>query len=218
MNIYFISGLGADRRAFERIHLPEKYKVHYIDWLEPQQNESLAHYAERMAKDIHKKEAFALVGLSFGGIIAIEISTLYKASCVILISSISNKNELPWFYKALGKVNLHQTKFMHLFKQNHELLHWFFGTKAKRLKEYLNQMIEQTSVNYLQWSLTQILNWKQKEKMQNVLHLHGTEDKLFPVRYCKADKIIQGGGHFMVITHAKEISEIITEHLDSYNI
>jgi len=215
MNIYFISGLGADRRAFDKIKLDQDFNVHYIDWLEPSKNEDLKSYAERMASSIDKISPFALVGLSFGGIIAIEISKLYPAQKVILISSISNQSELPWYYKSIGKLGIQNTKLIELLKYKKDLLHWFFGTTSARLKNYLNEMIDKTSIHYLQWSLNQILNWNQINKPKNVLHIHGEKDKLFPTTFCKPDYTISKGGHFMIVTHANQISEIINHSLHS---
>jgi hypothetical protein len=39
-----------------------------------------------------------------------------------------------------------------------------------------------------------------------VIHIHGTKDKLFPIHYCQADITIERGSHFMVLTHARQIS------------
>jgi pimeloyl-ACP methyl ester carboxylesterase len=217
MNIYFISGLGADSKAFEKIMIGSEYKVHYIDWLEPHQHEKLEHYAGRMADSIEKDKPFILIGLSFGGIVSIEISKLFRAERVILISSISNRHELPWYYRTIGKLTLQNTKAIHLLKQNNEFIQWYFGTHSKRLKDYLNKMIEKTSDYYLLWSLTQIIQWQQADKKENVFHIHGNADKIFPVRYCKPDHIVKKGGHFMVLTHAKEITQIIQAELKTLN-
>lgn len=41
MNLYFISGLGADERVFQKLTLPEQYKIHHIKWPELAEKESL---------------------------------------------------------------------------------------------------------------------------------------------------------------------------------
>ena len=66
MNVYFISGLGADRRAFERIQLPPQFSVHHLDWIEPRKDESLNDYAMRLGEGIDTTKPFALVGLIHG--------------------------------------------------------------------------------------------------------------------------------------------------------
>lgn len=74
MNVYFISGLGVDERAFKNIILPENYSVHNIRWIELLEKESLESYSTRLIAQIDQQKPFALVGLSFGGMIAAEIS------------------------------------------------------------------------------------------------------------------------------------------------
>ena len=70
MNIYFISGLGADRRAFERLKLPGEFSLHYLEWIKPRIKESLNEYAKRLADTIDTAKPFSIVGLSMGGMIA----------------------------------------------------------------------------------------------------------------------------------------------------
>jgi hypothetical protein len=40
----------------------------------------------------------------------------------------------------------------------------------------------------------------------NLVHIHGTADRIFPARYVKPDVWINGGGHFMIVSRAAEIS------------
>ncbi|MFM7853608.1 MAG: hypothetical protein ACKO96_17225 [Flammeovirgaceae bacterium] len=40
-----------------------------------------------------------------------------------------------------------------------------------------------------------------------IFQLHEGKDKLLPL--CQANEVIAEGGHFMIVTHAKKISEIV---------
>ncbi|MEJ0082498.1 MAG: hypothetical protein WDM78_16440 [Puia sp.] len=77
MNLYFISGLGADKRIFQNLVLPEVFKIYYIDWVTVSENESMESYCRRLSSQINTLEPFSLVGLSFGGVIAIEMSKFF---------------------------------------------------------------------------------------------------------------------------------------------
>lgn len=213
MNVYFISGLGADRRAFEKIKLNEDFTMHFIDWIEPHAKESIEEYAKRLSSSIDKAKPFVLCGLSFGGIMAIEIAKQISCKKVILISSISHRNELPPIYRMMGALKIHRSTLLGLLKTKNALVHHMFGVRSSRLKMYLDEMIQKTTLNYLRWSLDRILLWQQKSKPEFVFHIHGDADKLFPIKHCLPDKVVHRGGHFMVITHAKEISAIINEVL-----
>jgi pimeloyl-ACP methyl ester carboxylesterase len=187
-----------------------------LPWLEPLPSEALNNYAKRMADGIDLSRPFVLVGLSFGGIVAIEIHQQFPALQVILISSISNRNELPWYFRFAGSVGLHQSPILPLIKKWDKAMYWFFGTRSARLRGYLKERMDQTTLTYLKWSLNAIVHWKQAEKPKGVMHLHGSKDKLFPIQYCCPDYIVQGGSHFMVVTHAREISRQFSVMLGMY--
>ena len=106
MKAYFISGLGADKTIFRNIRIPASIEPVYIEWIEAKKNETLASYAHRISACIDTTEPFILVGLSFGGMIAVEISKLYKPYKLILISSIPGIQDLPKLYKWAGKLHL----------------------------------------------------------------------------------------------------------------
>lgn len=70
--IYCISGMGADEKAFINLQV-NGYELKFIPWIRPHKNERIEHYAERMAKYI-KHDSPILLGLSFGGMVSIEIA------------------------------------------------------------------------------------------------------------------------------------------------
>ena len=61
----------------------EGYNVIHIDWIFPLENETLQNYALRISENIKDEKAF-LIGLSFGGIISVEISKIKKFKKVFL--------------------------------------------------------------------------------------------------------------------------------------
>ena len=211
MTIYCISGLGADYRAFERIEWPAHHTIVHLPWLEPLNNEALQAYAHRMAEPINTQEPFALVGLSFGGIISIEMLAFLKPEKIILISSISSNEQLPWYFRVAGKTKLHHSPLAQQLKQNTWFINSLFGQKDTPLALYLKTQFAAMSNHYLSWSLDHILSWEQNEKPNNVVQLHGSADKVFPIEYTQADIIVRGGSHYMIYTHAKQVSK----HLNS---
>ena len=47
----------------------------------------------------------------------------------------------------------------------------------------------------------------------NLVQIHGTKDHIFPSRKLKANYTINNTGHFMIISHARKVSEIIRKIL-----
>ncbi len=88
MNAYFISGMAADERLFKEIMLPSAYKLQFLSWITPLCKESLSNYASRLANKIDRTEPFILIGLSMGGMMAVEIAKTLHPEKIILISSV----------------------------------------------------------------------------------------------------------------------------------
>ena len=83
--VYFISGLGADKRAFSFLDLSFCEPV-FIEWIKPLHKESLQQYALRLKEQI-KEASPTIVGMSFGGMLATEIAKLDATAKIIIISS-----------------------------------------------------------------------------------------------------------------------------------
>ena len=214
MNVYFFSGLGADKRAFQKLVLPGDWNIKHVDWIPNQKNEPLEDYCKRLAASIDTSMPFSFVGLSFGGIVAIEIAKLLNPKKIIIISSISTKQELPM--DLLGRFLLQKCRLFKLipasvFKTANGFTHWYFGTKTKDEKQLLEQIIKDTPPSFAKWALGNILTWKNETRPANLLHIHGTADRIFPIKKTRCDIKIEGGGHFMVYSNAGEISKILSE-------
>jgi pimeloyl-ACP methyl ester carboxylesterase len=212
MKVYFIPGLGADKRVFKHIRLSEIFEVVHLEWITPLANESLHNYAKRLMKTIDQTTPFALVGLSFGGMLVAEISKVLPAEKTILISSLPSATALPFYYRALGALKLHRIVPVGWFK-NASLAKRLFTAEKKEDKALLRAIIRSTDPHFLRWAITAILSWEKSAPPKNYYHIHGTSDRLLPIRYVQATHRIKGGGHLMVLNRASEISNIIASIL-----
>ena len=134
MKAYFISGLGADHRAFERLELPSEYQVIHIPWLSLAAGETLQTYSQKMSLNIDTKDPFVLVGLSFGGMVSIEISKIRKPEKLILISTAATNSAFPVLFKVTAWLNLDKIVPADSFKLIRTVSYWFFGAKDKGTK------------------------------------------------------------------------------------
>ncbi|HKC66843.1 MAG TPA: alpha/beta hydrolase [Bacteroidia bacterium] len=215
MTVYFISGLGADERTFQKLVLPGSWEIIHLRWLPVDKNETLKSYAEKFAREIDTSKPFNLVGLSFGGVLATELLQFIKPDKTIIISSISNKNELPVSFKLLGVLKINKLVPAFFLNKMYPLTNWRFGMKTKEGKKLLGQIIHDTSPAFLKWAINEILNWKKDKRDDGIYHIHGDTDRIFPLNKVKADLVIKNGGHFMVYSQAEEISKILIERLMS---
>lgn len=213
MPIYYISGLGATERAFEKLDFVKNENAVYLPWLSPAPNESISSYAVKMAEKISDADDNIVIGLSFGGMIGVEIAKIKKIKKVILISSCKTADEVPPYFKLssqMGLLNIIPTSFI---KSSNSLLHQFLGCKSEEEKNMANDFLKQVDTDYLSWAMRAICNWQNKILPDSYYHIHGTNDMLLPSSYVKADKLIEQGNHFMIMNRAAEINEILNAQL-----
>jgi pimeloyl-ACP methyl ester carboxylesterase len=209
MNVYFISGLGADRRVFRRIKLPPTFHIHHIDWIPPLRHETLNQYAQRLTQFIDTSKPFALVGLSFGGMIATAMTAFINPTKTILLSSIGCAKELPWYFRLSGSLHLYKLLPQALLNRPTEIAHWLFGAKSKTERKALSQIIADADPYFIRWAIGAILTWKDKKRPPHLFHIHGSRDKILPIHFTYPDVVIEKGSHFMVWTHAGTVSKAI---------
>ena len=70
-------------------------------------------------------------------------------------------------------------------------------------------LVGDTDDRIVDWSIEAIFNWKNKDVPSNVYHIHGSEDKIFPIRYLHQPIALEKATHFMIANRAKEVSDII---------
>ena len=210
-HIYCISGFGADERAFSKLNFGNN-DVHFLPWLLPSTKESIDEYAMRMSKQIQHENP-VLIGLSFGGMICIEISKHINTEMVIIISSIKSFHEIPSWIRHVSKAKLNKIFPLRSFKLIEPIENYMLGIESTEELKLVSEYRKNISPIYTKWAIDQILNWKNNWQPLNLKHIHGTKDHMFPIKNITADYVIPGGGHFMIMNHSKEINEIVTNLL-----
>ena len=209
--IYFISGLGADKRAFRNLIFPENFDCIYLDWIQQLPAETLEQYANRISELIDKSQPFYLIGLSFGGMIATEIAKNLNPEHTFLISSVPVFFQLPWYYKLAGILRLQKAFPISLMKTGNSIGLKFLGAKTHDEKLLLKQLIEDSDPRFVKWALNSILTWRNTIRPDNLTHIHGTLDNILPMKHMIVDHLIKDGSHFMVYAKADEIRKIIID-------
>lgn len=208
--IYILSGLGADKRVYEFIDFTG-YKVNHVEWMEPASNESIECYAQRLVNQLPTPKPI-LLGVSFGGIMCVEMGKLMETEKIILLSSAMTKSDIPIYYRMIGKLKLNRLVPSVLLKRVSFLTYWFFGVQTQREQDLLKMIVHETNDKFLQWAIDKIVNWKNEKQLENIITIHGSADRILP---CKnSDHIILDGGHFMIVNRAKEVERIVRTVLD----
>lgn len=213
MKIYQISGMGANDKVYKNLNINPDFDLVYIPWLQPEEGETLSHYAERMAEIINPNEEFVLMGMSFGGIITKEINQILSPKFNILISTIKDSTEKPAYMKLSSKTNIHKYIPPSIITSDsflsYSVLRKINSSKLPDLKE----VFEFRDHYYLKWAADRIVNWDSPMELKNYIHIHGDKDIVFPISKIDNAIKIEGGTHVMILNQAKKISEIINDNL-----
>ena len=209
--IYCISGLGADEKAFAKLTV-NGFELKIIHWLLPLPDETLEHYAKRMRVGI-KEESPVLMGLSFGGMVCTEIAKQIPVKKIILISSIKSSLELPRWMRTVATLKLHKIIPLKSTKLTEPLQNRFLGVISDEDKAVAANYRRGVDITYINWAVNQALNWKNNWQHPDICHIHGDNDKMFPIKNIKPTFTIKGGGHFMIMNKAEEVSIYINSIL-----
>ena len=208
--IYFVSGLGADERVFQMLKL-EGYRPVHIHWINPERGESIADYAQRLTAQIPVPNPI-LVGLSFGGIIAVEIAKQIAVKQVILISSVKDHREVPLYFKLFRWLPIHRIfPFKSLLWAGYMIAYWLFSVECLEERCLLKQILVDTDPHFLKWALHKVVTWRNHSYPTQLHQIHGSNDRIFPVRYVEPEFLLAGGGHLMVINRAGQVSTLIEQ-------
>ena len=209
-HIYFVPGLAAGSEIFRNIKLPEKYEIHILEWLIPENNESLQAYAKRMAFRVKEKDSI-LVGVSFGGVVVQEMTDFLKLKKLIIISSVKTRSELPRRMKLASFTKAYKLIPTSLVLSVEDLTKFSIEKKKKKRLSLYQQYLHVRDKQYLDWALEKMVNWSRKEKIKNVVHIHGDKDMVFPIKYIEGCIVIKGGTHIMILNKGREISNKLLE-------
>jgi pimeloyl-ACP methyl ester carboxylesterase len=205
--VYFMPGLAASTTIFERIALPEDvFGMHLLEWEIPLDGESLPDYAKRITQNI-KHQNPVLIGVSFGGILVQEMAKHIAARKVIIISSVKCNAEFPRRMKIAKTTKAYKLIPMRLILNVESLAKFSFGEKInKRLKLY-EKFLSVRDIRYLDWAVEQVILWDRTKIDENVIHIHGDQDEVFPIKYIANCKVVKGGTHIMILNKFKWLNE-----------
>lgn len=209
--IYVISGLGADERVFQNLDFKGRPFQH-IRWIEPRRQESIADYATRLSAQIQTPNPI-LIGVSFGGMLAVEMAQQIKCRQVILLSSAKNRHEIPLLYRFWGQFRLHKLLPVALLKWANPITYWLFGMQTPAEKALLKAILRDTDPVFLKWAIHAIVSWKQEKSPAGIVHIHGDCDRVLPLQHPSGvEEVVPDGGHLMVLTKAGLINILLEKH------
>ena len=205
--VYMMPGLAASSSIFERIILPDDiFETVLLEWEIPLDKETLPDYAKRIANKIQHQNP-VLIGVSFGGILVQEMAKCIETRKVIIISSVKTNLEFPRRMKVAKTTKAYKLIPTNLLANVESLTKFSFGFKIdQRLKLY-EKFLRVRDKRYLDWAVQQVILWDRTVADENVVHIHGDEDDVFPIKNIKNCIVVKGGTHIMILAKYKWLNE-----------
>jgi hypothetical protein len=146
--------------------------------------------------------------------VACEMNTFLNPVKVIIISSASERNEIPLRYRFLKHVPLYKIIPADFIKSAARLAQTLVEPDRTNEAETCNAMLQSKNKLFLKRSIHCIATWNPPATTKtNLVHIHGSGDHTLPIRFVKADYAIKDGSHMMTLTRGKEISALLNKLL-----
>jgi pimeloyl-ACP methyl ester carboxylesterase len=159
-NVYLIAGLGADSRLFKNIKLPAGYEVTRVDWFVPKLEDTLTTYAQAIICQYDINSDSIVIGVSLGGMIAVEIAKQVTLDKVILISSIKTDSEAPWYFQFFRSIPVYKAIPGKLMTHLGFLVKPMFGNMKPDDLALFKSMLRDSSPVFIKWAMRAVLYWK----------------------------------------------------------
>jgi pimeloyl-ACP methyl ester carboxylesterase len=210
--IYLIPGQGGDHRLFQNICIPD-HETKVIVLEIPNKGELLPDYARRLSAQIDTTECFSLVGVSFGGMIAVEMAKFLDPEKVIIISSAKSTDEFPYSYKVVKNLRMYKLFNGKSLKKMANIARPIAEPDSREDHDIFSAMINDLDPDYLERAIECVFTWENTEYREDIIHLHGADDRIIPLRNIVNPVVVENGSHMMVLTEGYRIGALINEYL-----
>ena len=202
--LLLFNGFGSESRLIESL-LPPGWVCVSPLLPSPESSETIDDYGRRVVSEL-KLDVDAILGFSYGALIARACSSQLENKPLLLISCVLKPSEIPFPFPKLLAFFLFFIPSSWIKKF---ALIWapFPPNEKNRFKMFLQKM---EARNY-KWAVIQGLRASANTKIE-YHRLHGKHDKLFPnKRITEGDKI--DGGHFLFVDNRQQMRKWLESKL-----
>ncbi|RMG25011.1 MAG: alpha/beta hydrolase [Bacteroidetes bacterium] len=210
--VYLLPGQGADGRLFQRIHI-EHYDTVVLEYLIPEKHESMAEYARRMAAQVDTTRPYSFVGVSLGGMVAVEMAKFLQPEETVIIASAKSRHDMPNRYKIFRYFPLHRILGGRFYLWGTRIAQPLFEPMSQEDQALFRAMLREKDPTFMKRAIRCIVEWESESYPQQVLHIHGTDDHTLPFKSAHAHIAIEKGTHTMTLSRAEELSALLNQHI-----
>ncbi len=210
--IFLIPAFGTNEQLFDGVHIPN-HELVPINYLTPLGNEDIRTYGRKLIDTYHITSDDILLGVSFGGIMAVEIAKILGNPKLYLVSSIKETKEKPALFSLLVRTKAYHLISPNIMKKGLFMVKPFFGLNKKGYARFRDNFKKQDDA-FLKWGIREALYWENEHIPDNITHIHGSRDPLFPIRNIKQPVVIPNGTHSMMRDKMNEVLEVVQMDLN----
>lgn len=210
--LYMLHGLGSDARIFKRLDLKNMDTIAlYLPT--PYADETMEKYAQRLVNQIDTTRPFSLLGVSFGGMVAVELGKILKPTRIFLVSSAKTAQEIPMRYHLQRHFPIYKWLGGHFMKKSSPLAAQIFEPAMRPIIPFFKSMVMAKDPRFMTGSLYCIVHWQNTVVLPNVRHIHGSKDNTLPIRRIENAAILKGASHWLIYLNADAVSKMINEEM-----
>lgn len=139
------------------------------------------------------------------------MSEYIKVRRLIIISSVKCKDELPRRMKFSARTGAHKLLPISLldYVDHFEKLAMndFLKKRARLYRKYLSVR----NHKYLNWAIAHMVKWDCERPREDIVHIHGDKDLIFPYKYIGKCITVRGGTHIMIINRFRWFNKNLPE-------
>jgi pimeloyl-ACP methyl ester carboxylesterase len=212
MRIFLITGFALDKRAFSPLNLPAE-PFHLVDLVPAKPEESLRDYALRMAADLGVTKDDVVGGVSFGGMLALEMAKAIGARGLILIASCTHPRFIRRRFLWLAPIAryLPEAFVRKVFTLVPAVLRWqnMLDPAGQAL---LADIMGHFPPKLLKTLPYKMLHWEGCEASAPLKQIHSTGDWLIRPNGDPALRItLPGPNHLITVSHPAEVRRFLME-------
>jgi pimeloyl-ACP methyl ester carboxylesterase len=186
--------------------------VSVIEWIaSATRDEPLTDYAARLAATIDTPPPFVIGGVSFGGMVALELARHVRPLAVILIASCRSPSLLPRHCRHLSAfAQLLPAATFTSAAARSRFVTSRFGLRTREERQLFGDMLRATPPAFVQWACRAIFDWPGAADLNvPVRHIHGAHDRIIPLRCVQPDVVVPDAGHLLNVTHRDDVNAFI---------
>lgn len=213
--LYLIPGQGADARSFAYLQWEPHLRPIPLTYLPIDSGETIQHYAHRMAAQIDTTQPFSLVGVSFGGMIAVEMAKFLHPVRLIIVASAKNGNELAPRYRMMRYLPLQKIIPDRAIRWLSPMGRRLFEPDTRPHEAVYHAMIQDKPQDFLPRAIHAMVHWHSDTPPRaDLVQIHGGRDKTLPLRHIQQPTyVLPQASHVMIMAQADALSEILRKEL-----